>query len=689
MEQIEHHEMFTRLCKYFPTGPKLARKASKRAKKLIENIKTQKEEGGDSYPTFGSLEESIAYKRDYTKSNWATFDPSKVERDWNEWWVEKKFFRMEAEEAQKVPKDKRFVIAWPPSNVTGYLHLGHAITAAVEDCMVRWHRMLGHKALFVPGVDHAGIATQAVVEKKLLAEQGIKKKDIGREKFVEEVYKWKDHSCERIVQQLKSMSCSTDWDRFIFTMDEDRNVAVNEAFVRLYEMGVIYRANRLVNWSCALQTAISDIEVNYEEITKPTKFKVPGHPSYYEFGTLTEFAYKTKDGKDEIVVATTRIETMLGDTGVAVHPDDTRYQHLIGKELVHPFIPSRVIKVIADSELVDMKFGTGAVKVTPAHDPNDFVCGNKHKLEFITIFNDDGTINENGGPYKGMLRYEVRVQIAKDLEQLGLLKGKKPHTMRLGFCDRSGDVVEPMVKPQWYVKMTDDLIKHMLDSVKNNDLSITPATYQNTWNGWVNKLEDWCVSRQLWWGHRIPAYLVKVKSNADHNPNPNDGKDWIIGRDLEEATKKAEEKYGVGREQLELTRDEDVLDTWFSSALYPFSIFGWPKQTPDLEAFYPNTILETGHDILFFWVARMVIKQVFLHSIVRDEKGEKMSKSKGNVIDPMEIIKGCPLDVLLDKIKNSALSDKEKASATAAKKKVGTTSLRTSTSVSPSAAPTR
>jgi valyl-tRNA synthetase len=694
MEQIEHHEMFTKFTRYFVGGPKIVRKASKKAKKLIENIKNQKEES-DAYPTFSSLEESIAYKRDYTKSSYATFEPSKVEKDWNEWWIQKRFFNISAEEALKAPKEKRFVIPWPPSNVTGYLHLGHAITAAVEDCMTRWHRMKGDKTLFVPGVDHAGIATQAVVEKKLFAEQGIKKADLGREKFVAEVYKWKDHSCARIVEQLKSMSCSTDWDRFIFTMDEPRNKAVNEAFARLYEMGVIYRANRLVNWSCSLRTAISDIEVNYEEINKPTKFQVPGHPSWYEFGTLTEFAYKTKDGTDEIVVATTRIETMLGDTAVAVHPDDKRYQHLIGKELVHPFISTRSLKVIADAELVDMNFGTGAVKITPAHDPNDFVCGNKHGLEFVTIFNDDGTLNDNGGKYKGMLRYEVRLQIWKDLEEMKLLRGKKPHAMRLGFCDRSGDVIEPMVKPQWYVKMTDDLIKHMLDVVKTGDLKITPAIYQNVWNGWVNKLEDWCVSRQLWWGHRIPAYLVKVKGAAT-NPNPNDGKDWIIGRDIEEATKRAEEKYGVSRDKLELTQDEDVLDTWFSSALYPFSIFGWPDKTKDLEAFYPNTILETGHDILFFWVARMVImsyyltdkqlpyKNVFLHSIVRDEKGEKMSKSKGNVIDPMEIIKGCSVEVLLDKIKNSALSEKEKASSIAYKKKAfamgipecGTDSLR-------------
>lgn len=681
MEQIEHHEMFTRLVKYFPGGPKIARKTSKRAKKLIENIKTSKEDGADLYPAFKTLDESIAFKRDHTKSNWPTFDPSKVEKDWNKWWVEKEFFKMTVEEASTVPASERFIIAWPPSNVTGYLHLGHAITAAVEDCMVRWHRMRGHKACFVPGVDHAGIATQAVVEKKLFAEKGLKKTDLGREKFVEEIYKWKDHSCERIIQQLQSMGVSTDWDRFVFTMDDDRNTSVNEAFCRLYEMGVIYRANRLVNWSCSLKTAISDMEVNYEDVNKPTKFSVPNHPSKYEFGTLTEFAYKVKDSDEEIVVATTRIETMLGDTAVAVHPEDPRYKHLIGKELIHPFCPTRSLKVICDSELVDMNFGTGAVKITPAHDPNDFICGQKHKLEFITILNDDGTFNENGGKYQGMLRYEVRIKIVKDLEEMKLLRGKKPHAMRLGFCDRSGDVIEPMVKPQWYIKMTPELIQHLMSIVKTKELNITPAVYENVWNSWVGKLEDWCISRQLWWGHRIPAYLIKNKADAGHNPNPNDGKDWVIARTYEEAVKQAEQKYGTTADNLEITRDEDVLDTWFSSGLYPFSIFGWPEKTPDLETFYPNSILETGHDILFFWVARMCImayyltdkqipfKEVFLHSIVRDEKGEKMSKSKGNVIDPLEIINGCSLDVLLDKIKNSALSDKEKTSATVSRKK--------------------
>ena len=681
MEQVEHHEMFTRLGNYFAGGAKVLRKTSKRAKKLIENVKATKEEGGDKYPSFSTLNEAIAFKRDVNKSNWPVFDPSKVERDWNKWWIEKKYFHTTAEEALTVPKEKRFVIAWPPSNVTGYLHLGHAICAAVEDGMARWHRMKGDKTVFVPGVDHAGIATQAVVEKKLLKEQGIKKMDIGREAFVKEIYKWKDHSCERIIEQINTMACSADWDRFIFTMDEPRNKAVNEAFVRLYEAGVIYRANRMVNWSCALKTAVSDIEVNMETIAKPTKYQIPGHPSWYEFGTLTEFAYKVKDSDEEIVVATTRIETMLGDTAVAVHPDDPRYKHLIGKELVHPFIKDRVLKVIADPVLVDMSFGTGAVKVTPAHDPNDFQCGRRNNLEFVTIFNDDGTLNDNGGPYKGKLRYEVRVQIWKDLEALGLLKAKKPHQMVLGFCDRSGDVIEPMIKAQWYVKMTDDLVKHMLEIVNNGELNIKPEIFVNEYNGWVNKLTDWCVSRQLWWGHRIPAYLVKVK-NTGREPDEKEEGDWVVGRNLEEATKKAEEKFKTTRDNLELSQDEDVLDTWFSSALYPFSIFGWPEKTKDLEAFYPNSILETGRDILFFWVIRMVImgyyltdkqvpyKNVFLHSIVRDEKGEKMSKSKGNVIDPLEIIHGCGLEVLLDKIKSSSLGDKEKEKGMAYKKSV-------------------
>lgn len=679
MEPIEHSEMFTRLSRYFAGGPNVVKKASKKAKKMIENLKA--DVGTDAYPTFDTLAESIAFKRDASKSNWATYDPKKVERDWNKWWVEEKYYSMSPEEAATVPEEQRFTIAWPPSNVTGYLHIGHAFTAAIEDGLSRWNRMSGKKVLFVPGVDHAGIATQAVVEKRLFQEQGIKKADIGREKFVAEVYKWKDHSCEKIKQQLQSMGVSTDWDRFIFTMDEPRNEAVNEAFARLYEMGVIYRANRLVHWSCSLRTAISDLEVEMEDIPKPTKMQVPGHSSYYEFGVLIHFAYKTKEGNEEIVVATTRIETMLGDTAVAVHPEDPRYKHLIGKELVHPFVPNRVIKVIGDSVLVDMNFGTGAVKVTPAHDPNDFLCGERNNLEFINILNDNGTINENGGKYKDMLRYDVRVQIVKDLTELGLFRDKTPNPMKLGICQRSGDVVEPVVKPQWYIRMTPDLKEHMLSSVKSKALHIIPEVYENTWNGWINNLEDWCISRQLWWGHRIPAYLVKNKSDPTHIPNPNDGKDWIIGRDLEEATKQAEAKYKTDRSNLELTQDEDVLDTWFSSALYPFSIFGWPHKTKDLETFYPNTILETGADIIFFWVARMVImgyyltdkqlpyKKVFLHNIVRDSNGEKMSKSKGNVIDPLEIIDGCTLDVILNKINQSSLSDKEKKASIEKKKK--------------------
>lgn len=634
--------------------------------------------GEDEYPTLGSLEESIAFKRDGAKSLWKTYDPVKVERDWDEWWVQNKYFHADAQKAIDQTPEEKFIICQPPPNVTGYLHAGHALTGAVEDCMSRWNRMSGKSVLYVPGVDHAGIATQMVVEKQL-QKKGLSRHDLGREKFVEEVYKWKDHSCERISKQLKKMGMSLDWDRFVFTMDEPRCKSVTEAFIRLKESGLIYRANRLVNWSCSLHSAISNIEVEKITLDKPTKLKVPGYDKLIEFGVLIEFAYKVKGTERELVVATTRIETMLGDVAVAVHPDDERYKDLIGKELEHPFIPDRKMIVVADGVLVDMAFGTGAVKVTPAHDENDFECGKRNGLEFINILNDDGTMNQNAGPYAGMKRYDVRYKIMEDLEKLKLFKGKKANPMALGTCSRSNDIIEPLLKPQWYVKMTDELKEFMLESVRTDAMHIVPEVYKNVWNGWVRNLEDWCISRQLWWGHRIPAYLVQV--NGADAADESNSENWICGRTLEEATQNAEKQFNTTRDKLSLTQDEDVLDTWFSSALFPFAVLGWPDNTADMKAFFPNTILETGHDILFFWVAKMVImsyylqdkqlpyRKVFLHSMVRDENGEKMSKSKGNVIDPLEIIDGCDLESILAKITESTLSDKEKQKSITHKKK--------------------
>ena len=656
---------------------KLAEKAAKKAAKAAKSAPKKKapklkdEDVQVEYPK--NLEDIIQFRRDVKRSFLPQYNPYHVEQHWYDWWCQKGFFHSDPEDVLSEKKEK-FVIILPPPNVTGSLHLGHALTSAIQDCLIRWKKMKGFCTVYLPGLDHAGIATQSVVE-RTLDKQGVSKYDLGREDFLKKVWEWKETYGNKINTQMRRLGTALDWKRASFTMDELRSLGVKKAFVELRKRGLIYRANRLVNWSCKLKTAISNIETESWEVTKPQKKNIVGHDGYYEFGVLVDFAYKVKgDPTKEIVVSTTRIETMLGDTAVAVHSQDERYKDLVGKELEHPFIPDRTLLVITDDELVDMELGTGAVKVTPAHDHNDFRCGKRNKLQFVNILNPDGTINENGGKYEGMKRYDVRNQIIKDLEELGLFRGKNPKVMTLSTCQRSGDIVEPMLIPQWYVD-TKDISKRMIEVVESGELEIYPPSNKGIWNNFMVNQEDWCISRQLWWGHRIPAFKVKLK-NGEYEMDPENPKDvlWFVEESPEDARKAIEAHLGerVG-ELASIEQDEDVLDTWFSSAMLPFTNFGWPDQeSPEFKAFYPNSVLETGMDIIFFWVARMVMmslffhdklpfKNVLLHSMVRDEEGEKMSKSKGNVIDPLEIIDSCSLEDIVTKIQNSVLPEKEKA----------------------------
>ncbi|KAG7342354.1 valyl-tRNA synthetase [Nitzschia inconspicua] len=622
-------------------------------------------------------------KKDMSKIPFAeAYFPTAVEAGWQDWWETAGFYQGDPAKAMGRPEDERFIMVIPPPNVTGSLHLGHALTAAVEDTLTRWHRMKGHATLYVPGTDHAGIATQSVVEKMLMKNENKTRHDLGREAFVQKVWEWKGEYGTRITNQLRRLGSSVDWSRERFTMDDMLSKAVVEAFNRFHEKGLLYRANRLGNWSCALKSAISDIEVDYIDLEGRTFLEVKTHKGNpndpkgrYEFGVLTSFAYPIEDSDEVLVVATTRLETMLGDTAVAVHPEDPRYKHLHGKHVIHPF-SGRKIPIITDPELVDMSFGTGAVKITPAHDPNDYECGKRHNLEFITVLTEDGAINHYGGPeFEGMMRYDARIAMEEALDKKGLLRGKEPNKMRLGLCSRSGDILEPMITPQWYVNC-DSMAKRSTDAVRNGELKIIPAEHEKTWFQWLDNIRDWCVSRQLWWGHQIPAWFAKTKAEGDEiqkNDIANNDR-WIVARNEDEAKEKAMKFLGCSEDELVLERDEDVLDTWFSSGLFPFSVMGWPDNTEDLKAFYPTSLLETGLDILFFWVARMVMMgleltdqlpfhTVFLHAMVRDKEGRKMSKSLGNVIDPLEVIGGCSLEALQERLEGGNLPEKEIARA--------------------------
>ena len=542
-----------------------------------------------------------------------TYDPGAIEERLYQKWLDNKYFHAEVDETKQP-----YTIVIPPPNITGKLHMGHALDETLQDILIRFKKMQGYNALWIPGTDHASIATEVKII-NALKEEGIEKEDLGREKFLERAWDWKEEYGGTIIEQMKKLGSSCDWDRERFTMDEGCSEAVKEVFIKLYEKGYIYRGSRIINWCPVCQTSISDAEVEYED----------------QAGHFWHIKYPVVGSEGEYVeIATTRPETLLGDSAVAVHPDDERYTHLVGKMLELPLC-NRQIPVVAD-EYVDREFGTGAVKITPAHDPNDFEVGKRHDLPEINILNDDATINKNGGKYEGMDRYEARKAIVADLEEQGYLVKIKEHEHNVGTHDRCGTTVEPMIKPQWFVKM-EELAKPAIEAVKNGDLKFVPERYTKTYLHWLENIRDWCISRQLWWGHRIPAYYCDECGEV------------VVARETPEVCPKCGCKH--------FTQDEDTLDTWFSSALWPFSTLGWPDQTEDLDYFYPTDVLVTGYDIIFFWVIRMVFSgyahtgkapfhTVFIHGLVRDSQGRKMSKSLGNGIDPLEIIDQYGADAL-------------------------------------------
>ncbi len=540
------------------------------------------------------------------------YNPSVVEDRIYSEWLEKKYFHAEPDS-----KKKPFTIVIPPPNITGQLHMGHALDNAMQDMIIRFKRMQGYNALWIPGTDHASISTEVKIVNQM-AEEGLTKEDIGREEFLKRAWAWKDEYGSRIINQLKKLGSSCDWDRERFTMDEGLSDAVTEVFLRLYKKGYIYKGEKLINWCPTCQTTISDAEVNHED----------------KQGHFWHLKYPIKGTDQFLEFATTRPETLLGDTAIAVNPDDPRYTDVVGKTCIVPFV-NREIPVIADP-YVDMTFGTGVVKITPAHDPNDFEVGQRHNLPKINILNDDGTINENGGKFKGMDRYAAREVIVEELKEMGLYIKTEDITHAVGCHDRCGDVIEPLIKSQWFVKM-EELAKPAIEVLNDHRLEFIPDRFGKTYLHWLNNIHDWCISRQLWWGHRIPAYYCDKCGHIN------------VAKTAPEKCEKCGHTH--------LTQDEDTLDTWFSSALWPFSTLGWPEETEELKYFYPTSVLVTGYDIIFFWVIRMVFsgmeqmkdvpfRKVLIHGLVRDNLGRKMSKSLGNGVDPLEVIKEVGADVL-------------------------------------------
>ena len=588
--------------------------------------------------------------------------PKVVESGWYAWWEEQGFFKPEFRSDGKVKEGGHFSMAEPPPNVTGALHLGHALTNALQDTLIRWNRMQGKTTLWLPGCDHAGISTQSVVENMLWRRQKKTRHDLGRERMVETIWEWKEENHKKINSVLRRMGGSFDWTREAFTMDKNLSAAVTETFVQLHEQGVIYRANRLVNWCVKLNTSLSNLEVVNKELEGRTLLDVPGYERKVEFGVITHFQYEIDGSKERIEVATTRPETMLGDSGIAVNPKDERYKHLVGKKVRHPFV-DRLMPIFTD-DYVDMEFGTGAVKITPAHDPNDFVLGQRHSLQFINILNDDGILNHNTGNFQGLKRFDARYKVIDALKEKGLYVKWEHNAMKVPMCDKSKDVIEPLMKPQWWMRMR-EMADEATKAVKDGQIKIRPETAEKSYFRWMENINDWCLSRQLWWGHQAPAYFVKIEGEP---ADDSDGERWVAGRIQAEAEEKAKKKF-PGK-QFTLRRDPDVLDTWFSSGQWPYSTLGWPNKTHDLATLYPTSVLETGWDILFFWVARMIMlglkmtgqvpfREVYCHFLVRDSEGRKMSKSLGNVIDPVDVMEGIELQTLHDKLKTGNLDPKE------------------------------
>ncbi|KJY00225.1 valyl-trna synthetase like protein [Zymoseptoria brevis] len=653
------------------------RQKAEKAAKLAAKLEKQKAMQAASKPKEKEKkqqEKLASYKEDTPKGEkkilkplddeyHKAYIPSVVESAWYDWWEKEKFHEPEFDANGEVKSAGHFVIAIPPPNVTGALHIGHALATALQDAMCRYNRMKGLTVLYVPGCDHAGISTQSVVENMLYNRRnGLTRHDLGREKFVETVWEWKEEYHSKINKVMRRLGGSMDWTREAFTMDPNLSSAVRKSFVQLHDEGLIYRANRLVNWCCKLTTALSNLEVDQKELDGSTKIDVPGYDKKIEFGSIWNFKYPIDGTNETIEVATTRPETMLGDSGVAVHPEDDRYKHLLGKFVKHPFV-DRLLPIFGDST-VERDFGTGAVKITPAHDFNDFKRGKEHKLEFINILNDDGTMNENAGPFQGQKRFDVRYTVVEELTKLGLYVGKSNNKMTIPMCSKSKDVIEPILKPQWWMHMK-PLAEPAIEAVKSGKIKLKPSSSENTYYRWMENIDDWCLSRQLWWGHQVPAWFVKIEDGPAYDT---DASYWITAETEELARERAEKKY-PGK-KFELERDPDCLDTWYSSGLWPFSTLGWPNNTHDFEKLYPTSVLETGWDILFFWVARMIMfgikltgkvpfTEVYCHSLIRDSEGRKMSKSLGNVIDPVDIMDGITLKELNDKLNVGNLAPKE------------------------------